>query len=164
MVLKEIRNRRSVREFKADQIRDDVLLDVIKAGFFAPSARNNKAAEFLVIRDQDLKDKITLIVGQEFIKTAQVLIIPAIDSEKSVLPVQDLSVISENIFLQAVHLGLGSVWKNLNPDWEEKVKEITGIPENYRIINIIPIGYPKEETVSHTDDEFSGQKIHQEKW
>jgi nitroreductase len=164
MVLKEIRNRRSVREFKTDQIRDDVLLDVIKAGFFAPSARNNKAAEFLVIRDQDLKDKITLIVGQEFIKKTQVLIIPAINSEKSVLPVQDLSVISENIFLQAVHLGLGSVWKNLNPDWEEKVKEITGIPKNYRIINIIPIGYPKEETVPHADDEFSGQKIHQEKW
>ena len=116
-----------------------------------------------------MKDKIFEVVGQEFIKEAPVLIIPAIDAEKSVMPVQDLSVASENMFLQAAALGLGTVWKSISwkgvrPGAEEKIKNLLGIPGKYKIINIIPVGYPKVKPKAYTNREFDDNKIHKEKW
>jgi len=47
---------------------------------------------------------------------------------------------------------------------EEKIKKLLEIPEQYKIINIIPVGYPKEKPEPHHDRDFDEKKIHQEKW
>lgn len=165
-MLQAILNRKSVREFKPDSIIDEQITEIIKAGQFAPSARNNKSVEFIVIKNQETKDKIFEIVGQETMKSAPVLIVPTIDSVKSMCPIQDLSVVSENIFLQAAEMGLGTVWKALKGELpeEEKIKEILKIPEQYKVINLIPLGYPSTQNKPHIDAEFSAEKIHQEHW
>jgi len=166
MIIKEILNRRSVREYKEKAVLEEDITEIIKAGQFAPTASNNQAVEFLVIRDQQTKDKIFEIVGQEFIKEASVLIIPVSNTTQTNCPVQDLSIASENMFLQATALGLGTVWKALKAEdaEEEKIKKLLGIPEQYMAINIIPVGYPKEKTIPHPDEDFNAQKIHHEKW
>ena len=165
MIIKEITNRRSVREYKNKEVPDGDIGKIIKAGQFAPSARHNQAVEFIVVRNQQTKDEIFEIAGQEFVKQAKVLIIPISDTEKSTnLAVQDLSAASENMFLQATALGLGTVWKNVRPEWEERVKKLLGVPARYKVINIIPVGYPKEKPIPHTDKDFDAKKIHQEKW
>lgn len=168
MVIKEILNRRAVRNYKQDPIPQEYITEIIKAGQFAPTARNNRAVEFVVVREQETKNKIFDAMSgespQPFIKEAPVLIIPASDTSKSGLSIQDLSNASENMFLQARALGLGTVWKHLEEDWVRGVKKVLGIPEQYMIINIIPVGYPKEEMPPHTDADFSAERIHEEKW
>ncbi len=166
MIIKEILNRRSVREYKDKEIPEEYIIEIIKAGQFAPTARHNQAVEFIIVKNQKTKDEIFEIVGQEFVKTAQVLIIPVTDTTKTNCPMQDLSVASENMFLQATALGLGTVWKALKTEFneEEKIKKLFGIPEKYKVINIIPVGYPKEKPVPHTDEDFDAKKIHREKW
>jgi nitroreductase len=164
MVIKEILNRRAVREFQNKEVPDELIKEVIKAGQFAPTGRNNKAVEFVVVKDLATKEKIFAICGQEFVRTAPVLIIPATDETKTGLPAQDLSVATENIFVQAAAFGLGTVWKNLQPDWAQSVKKLLQIPENFKIINLIPLGYPAKEPVPHYEEEFSEKKIHKEKW
>jgi len=86
------------------------------------------------------------------------------DTDKTSLAIQDLSVATENVFLQAAALGLGTVWKNLEPDWEEGVKKLFNIGQNYKAINIIPIGFYKTILAPHDDSEFSESKIHMGKW
>ena len=166
MVIKEISNRRSVREYQDREVSEKDIAEIIKAGQFAPTARHNQAVEFIVIRDQKTKDEIFEIVGQEFVKMAKILIIPITDTTQTNCPVQDLSVASENMFLQATALGLGTVWKNLKTELgeEEKIKKLLGIPNQYTVINLIPVGYPKEKPVPHTDQDFDHKKIHEEKW
>jgi len=164
MVLKEILNRRSVREYKPDEVPDEFIMEIIKAAQFAPTGRSAHAIEFLVIKEQKTKDEIFKIAGQEFLKQAPVLLIMLCDTDKTDLAIQDLSVATENVFLQATALGLGTVWKNLNPDWEEGIKKLLNIQRNYKAINIIPIGFPKIISAPHNDDEFSENKIHMEKW
>jgi nitroreductase len=68
MVIKEILNRRSVREYKSKEVPQKYIIEIIKAGQFVPSARNNQAIDFIVVRNQKTKDRIFEIVGQEFIK------------------------------------------------------------------------------------------------
>lgn len=166
MVIKEILNRRSVREYKPEAIPRECIVEIIKAGQFAPTARNNRAIDFIVIENQKTKNKIFEIVGQEFVKTAPVLIILASDTAKTNCPIQDLSVASENMFLQATALGLGTVWKALKAEFKEaeKIKKLLKIPEQYTIINIIPVGYPKETPEPHRDRDFVDKKIHKGKW
>jgi len=166
MIIKEILNRRSVREYEEKDVSEEDIIEIIKAGQFAPTASNNQAVEFIVLRDQQTKEKIFEIVGQEFIKEAAILIIPVSDTTQTNCPVQDLSVASENMFLQATALGLGTVWKALKEEnaEEKKIKKLLGIPEQYMAINIIPVGYPKEKPIPHPDKDFKAKKIHHEKW
>lgn len=164
MVIEAIKNRRSVREYKTADIPERYIKEIIKAGQFAPSAHNNRAVEFIVIKDKRTKEKIFKIVGQKFIKEAPVLIIPTTDTEKTNFAIQDLSVVSENMLLQATDMGLGAVWKAVSSMWEKKIKELLGIPAKYKIINIIPVGFPKEKIFPHTEIDFNPSKIHKEKW
>lgn len=164
MVIKEILNRRSVKEYKSKEVPQKYIIEIIKAGQFAPTARNNKAVEFVVIRNQKTKDRIFEIVGQEYVKEAAVLIIPVSDTTKTNCLIQDLAVATENMFLQATSLELGTVWKNLQPEWAKKIKKLLRIPANYTAINIIPVGYPTKECEPHTDKNFDNKKIHKEQW
>lgn len=164
MINKEIKNRRSVREYKTRAVFEKYIVEIIKAGQFAPTAKHNQAVEFIVVKKQETKDKIFEIVGQEFVKEAKVLIVPLTDTAKTDFSIQDLSVATENMFLQATALGLGTVWKNLRSEWVEEIKNLLGIPKQFMVINIIPVGYPKTKPEPHSDKDFDSKKIHKEKW
>ena len=165
MVLPAIIKRRAVREFKSDPVSDKDIEEIIKAAQFAPTAYNNRSTQFIIVKDSETKTKIFEIVGQEFLRFAPVIIIPVVDLKKTGLPIQDLSVATENIFLQAAELGLGTVWKNVdNGEQTEKIRELLNIPKQFEMINLIPLGYPKSPSSPHTDEMYDQNKIHQEKW
>jgi nitroreductase len=56
-VLRNIYGRRSVRRYKPDPVPYDVLLEVIKAGTYAPTARNQQPWRFVVITDKAQIDR-----------------------------------------------------------------------------------------------------------
>ncbi len=164
MIIKEITNRRSIREYKADAVSEQDVLEIIRAAQFAPSAKNNHAIEFVVVRDQTAKDKLCEVAGQEFVKKASVLVALVLDTTKTPCPIQDVSAAAENMLLQAVALGLGAVWKNVRPEIADRMKAIIGIPENFLLNVIVCLGYPNESKPSHADAEFDQNKVHNEKW
>jgi nitroreductase len=168
MTIDAIRNRRSVREYKSDQVRDEDITEIIKAAQFGPTAHNNQAIEFVVVREQATKDEIYGITGsdetQRFVSHAPVLLVMVTDKEKTPMPIEDLSAASENVFLEAVSRGLGSVWKHITAEQDPQIKELLGIPGNFTLINVIPIGYAASAPEPKSDYDFQPEKIHQEKW
>ena len=166
MINKSIQNRRSVRVYSDQPVARELIEEIIKAAQFSPTAMNKRAWEFVVLEDQTDKDKLfdSLSAKQEFIKTAPFIIIPLIDNTKSVLPVQDLSIAIENIFIQATELGLGSVWKNVQASEAELIKSAFNIPEDFTLLAVLPIGYPAQELPAHTNAEFEAAKIHWHKF
>lgn len=64
-VLSVIKGRRSTRKFLEKEIPDDVLMQIIDAGRFAPSNTNRQGWKFLIIKNQELKDKIHKQVSQK---------------------------------------------------------------------------------------------------
>jgi nitroreductase len=163
-MLDEIKNRRAVRKYKSKPVSRKDITEIIKAAQFAPSSMSTKAWEFLVIENIELKEKIFKIVGQDFVKEAPVLIVPTMDTKKTIMPIQDLSLACENIFLQATNLGLATVWKNVRKEVQEEVKTVLKIPQSYMIINLIPVGYSDEEVIPHNDSDFEENKIHWGSW
>lgn len=164
MIIKEIASRRSIRQFTDEPVSDEDLEEIVKAAQFAPTERNTRAWEFVIVRDQKIKDKIFEGFEQPFLAKAPALIIPVIDEVKTTLPIQDLSIASAFIFLQTEALGLGAVWENVNPERAKTIREILGIPDNFMIINIIPLGHPAQKLPPHTDNEFQKEKLHPDKF
>ncbi|MHB8127640.1 MAG: nitroreductase family protein [Mobilitalea sp.] len=57
-VIKCIKERRSIRKYKTEQITEDELEIILEAGLYAPNAGGRQSPVFIVTQDKDLNDKI----------------------------------------------------------------------------------------------------------
>ena len=53
-----IKTRRSIRNYKEDQIPQDLLKEVVELARFAPSWKNTQIARYYVVQTPQLKQKI----------------------------------------------------------------------------------------------------------
>ncbi len=68
-VLRTIKNRRSVRKFKAEQIKREELDAIVEAGIYAPTAHNEQPWHFTVIQNAEVLNHINLRVNEEMAKS-----------------------------------------------------------------------------------------------
>ncbi len=57
----DIKNRRSVKEYKKEQITDAELMEVLEAGMNAPSGGNRQPAVFIVVQNREWIDKLCVL-------------------------------------------------------------------------------------------------------
>lgn len=166
MLLPAIKARRSCRSFKPDPVPDNLVQELLKAAFFAPTARHMRAVECIVVTDQKTRQAIAdALTPQEFVAQSPVIIVPVADTKAASKPREDLTLATANIWLQATHLQLGCVWKHVHDGEEQaKLRAALGIPAHYLVINVLPIGYPVEMPPPHLDAECDPKKIHREKF
>ena len=99
-------------------------------------------------------------------KGAPLAIIVLCNKTKMTTPLyveQDLSAATENILLEATHLGLGSVWLGVSPNEERmnNLKEIFGLNDDYYAFSAIIIGYPKNEIIK--ERKYDDNLVHHNK-
>ncbi|MEG0842318.1 MAG: nitroreductase family protein [Erysipelotrichaceae bacterium] len=152
-VKETIEKRRSVREF-TDQIIDGaVLKEVLDAGRLAPSASNRQRWKFIVVEDQELKDAlVAACANQNFVAKGQAIIVVCGDQGKTMRCGQSINTIDCSIalsfmMLEAWELGLGMCW--IGAFYEDQVRKILDIPQEYEIVALSPIGYPAKEIPAH---------------
>ncbi|MFW9845394.1 MAG: nitroreductase family protein [Candidatus Thorarchaeota archaeon] len=147
LMLEAILKRRSGRAFTDRPVPNALLESILEAGRRAPSCANAQAWNYVVLRETNALEKAheALSRGNAWGKRAPVMIIVAAKEDGGCpshnLPyfMMDIGLTTENMLLQAVHLGLMA---HPTAGWnEEKLKEITGIPADYRIGTVIFIGY-----------------------
>lgn len=149
-VMDAIRKRRSVRGYLDREIEDDKLKAVLEAGRLAPSAHNGQEWKFVVVKDKALREKLSEAAkGQKFVAEAPVVIAAcAVETEKvmscgqTAYPI-DLAIAVDHMTLKAVEEGLGTCW--IGAFYEDRVKPILGIPEDVRVVVLLPLGYPSVE-------------------
>jgi len=172
-MLEIIKKRRSVRKFKKKDVEKEKLNEILKAAMYSPSAMHRRPWEFIVVKDQELKNKLAKVTfWSSFVKDAPIVLIIAA-KKKFLSPwwIEDCSIVAEAIYLEATNQGLGTCFcqvlgtKNiLLKDSEEGVRQIIHAPKNLHILCIMPIGYPAETKTKHSEKEFDIKKIHHEKW
>ena len=57
--------------------------------------------------------------------------------------IQDVSIVAAHAMFEAWELGIGSCWVNYFPN--SKIEEAFGLPENEKLVLLMPIGYPAED-------------------
>jgi 5,6-dimethylbenzimidazole synthase len=60
-----VKKRRSIRSFKTDPVPDEYVSKIIEAARYAPSGANSQPWEFIVVKDQAIKDRIVSIIGEQ---------------------------------------------------------------------------------------------------
>jgi nitroreductase len=136
-----IEKRASVRQFAPSSISKSELKQIIDAGRRAPSGNNRQPWEFIGITDEDILAKLGKI--QDCIGQAAGAIAIVVDEDATAYWKEDAAAAIENMLLAATALGYGSLWvegyvlKN-----EDYGKQVLNIPDDKRLIAIIPIGKP----------------------
>ena len=60
-----VKKRRSIRSFRTDPVPDENVEKIIEAARHAPSGANSQPWEFIVVRNQEIKDRIVGIVSEQ---------------------------------------------------------------------------------------------------
>ncbi|MEA1868217.1 MAG: nitroreductase [Thermodesulfobacteriota bacterium] len=145
-VLDAIYKRRSVRDFTADLIERDTLLEIIKAGTWAPSGLNNQPWRFAIVTDKALKAKFEELTRYEkVIKGAKVLIPVFVDRDAMYHELKDHQAIGaclQNMLLAAYSLGLGAVWLGEILKNSDRVRDILSLSKNLDLMAVLALGHP----------------------
>jgi len=146
-VSKAIISRRSIRAYESRGVEEDKLVRVLESGRLSPSASNRQERRFVVVRDAKTRQLLSEAArNQGFVAEAPVVIAAcSVEKDYVMLCGQpaytiDTAIAVDHMTLQAVEEGLGTCW--IGAFDEKKVKEILKIPEDIRVVALLPIGYP----------------------
>lgn len=166
--LKTILNRRSIRKFKSEQIKDEELQLILEAAKFAPSAMNQQSYHFTVVQNKEILQKIENVTKSAFLNSGNpsfearakgenftpfynspTFIIVTGDA-KAIAPQNDGSLAIGNILIAAESLGIGTCWIHalsfvFSTEEGKVLKKELGIPEHYIAIGSVALGYKDME-------------------
>jgi nitroreductase len=141
-----ILTRRSIRCYENKDIPEEVLQQILETGRQAPSAANRQPIHFVIVTDRDILKNLCDNLINRFVKYAPVAIVGCADI-KSLLTgkwaVVDATIAMENMVIAAWTLGIGSCW--IGACNEEKVKELLKIPDKWKFVALLTLGYPAEQ-------------------
>ena len=138
--LEAIHRRRSVREFTGDPIPREDIEKIVDAGRMAATGYNRQPWEFIVVTEKSMIDQLK--VAARWMENAGAVIAVALDPTTKYW-LEDGSAAVENMLIASTALGYGSCWlEGYTLPREEEFKELLGVPENRRLLTLVPIGVP----------------------
>ncbi len=148
-VYEAIKTRYSVRDYQDRPIEPDKLERVLDAGRLAPSGHNRQEWKFVVVSDPDLRAGLGAGSNQPFVGKAPVVIVTVGTDPDRVMKCgmpadpMDCAIAIDHMTLAAVAEGLGTCW--IGSFAQDACRELLGVPDSARIVELLPIGYPAGE-------------------
>ncbi len=161
-------NRRSTRKFLDQKIEDDKIKKLLTAALLAPSSKGSRPWEFIVVTELALLSVLADAKphGASLIKHAPLAIIIAGDKTKSDVWIEDCSIASVFIQLEAEALGLGSCWVQINRRYyndeitsNEYIHQHFNIPDRLEVLSVVGIGYKAIERPPLSDCDILWDKV-----
>jgi len=131
--LENLYTRRSIRRYRPEQITDEELEQVLKAGMFAPTGMNKQTTIIIAVQNREdvaeLSRLNAAVWGQNidpFYGAPTVLVVMAAEGEPNAM--KDGSLVMGNLMNAAHAVGLGSCWIN-------RAEEVFRMPEGRALLN-----------------------------
>ncbi|MDQ7097191.1 nitroreductase family protein [Desulfosporosinus sp. PR] len=151
--IETIMKRKGTLSYTGQQIKDSDRDTIISCGIAGPTARNLQNRHFTVVQKQELLQQINdgvrtvMSAPAEYnpLYGAPTLIVMSAPIE-ALFADQDCAIAVENMSLTATALGLGSRYivsptRFIESDAGKMVKQALGIPEGYRSVACLIVGY-----------------------
>lgn len=139
-----VERRASVRSFAPADIDEGDLTRIVDAGRRAPSGYNRQPCEFIVVQNPDLLQDLGKVQG--CISEAGAAIAVVVDEQATRFWKEDAAAAIENMLLATVALGYASLWvEGYVLKHENLAREILAVPEDRRLLAILPVGRPASE-------------------
>ena len=165
-----INTQRGIRRFKPDPVPRELITRLLRAAIKAPSGGVRQGWSFIVIRDQETKDKIGELyrTGDRFSITPELTgqvrrvygAAQYLEDHMEDVPAFILACIEmnangtfsaasiypavQNILLAARGLGLGCCLTTRQTRFEEDIKQLINIPDDVATAALLPLGFPAE--------------------
>jgi nitroreductase len=146
-----IKTRRSIRNYKGDDIPEEKLMKILEAARLAPSGKNGQPWRFVIVKEKKLREALVdACRGQKYLAQAP-LVIAACGSDAEAYQKQggymtsmvlDIGIAMEHLVLAATEEGLGTCW--IGAFNENDVRKILNVPSNLRVVALTPLGFPDE--------------------
>ena len=153
-ILETIYTRRSIRQYTGEPVSREQLLEIIKAGTWAPSGRNNQPWRFVIVRDAAARQQLgTHTKYHTVIEAASACIAVFIDKEAIYSEVKDhqsMGACLQNMLLAAHGLGLGAVWLGEILKNGEAVRKLLELPETLELMAVVAVGHPADQKRTST--------------
>lgn len=152
-VIKALKERRSIRKFKAEMPKKEDLNQIIEAGLYAASGRGQQSPIIIAVTNKELRDRLSVanckIGGWDssfdpFYGAPAVFIVLADKSFNTYL--YDGSLVMGNMMVAAHSLGLGSIWIHRakeefeTAEWKKLLSDL-GIKGDFEGIGHCAVGY-----------------------
>ena len=152
-VIKAMKERRSIRKFKAEMPSKADLEQIVEAGLYAANGRGRQAVITIAVTDKELRDKLSAVnneimggpEGNDPFYGAPAILIVLTNKEMPTAP-YDGSLVMGNLMLAAHSLGLGSIWIHRAkeefemPEYQKLLKDL-GIEGEWEGIGHCAVGY-----------------------
>ena len=164
-----LEKRRSVREYEDRKVPLDLIQEIIGDCTKAPNAGNMQLWRFIVINNKDFMKKISDACKQAILADIEKnpdspmkgykaviekkdhnvfhnapALVYIVGSAKGATIPMDCSLAAAYFMLSAASKGLGTCWVAQGAMFRDKaLSDEIGLPENYRIVAPIILGYPK---------------------
>lgn len=168
-----IKNRRSMRKFTDEELTQEEVVTLMKAALMAPTSKRSNAWQFVVVDDKETLQKLSRCKEQasQFIADAALAVVVMADPLGSDVWIEDASIASIYLQLQAEDLGLGSCWVQVRERFaapgitsEEYVRDVLDIPLQLQVLSIITIGHKGMERKPFNEEHLQWEKIHLNKY
>ena len=150
----DIKNRRSVKQYKKEQISDAELMEILEAGMNCPTGGNRQSPVFIVVQNREWIDKLCVLNAKiagapegwdVFYGAPTVIVVAASASTPDA--VKDGSLAIGNMLNAAYALGLGGRWINradgmLEDELGKKLLKEAGYEGDYIGVGNVILGYP----------------------
>lgn len=174
-----IKGRRSIRKYRDTPVREEDLLAVLEAARWAPSWANSQCWRFIVVRDAAVKAQLSEVLtdwnpARRAVKEAPLLIVAcgqlgksgyyhgAPSTQKGDWYMFDTGLAMQNLTLAAHALGLGTVHVGAFDD--VKAAKMLGVPDDFRVIEMMPLGYPNVEAKAPPPRREVAEQLYYEHW
>lgn len=166
-MLELMRNRRSIRKFLDKPVEREKLDAILECALRSPSSRGRNPWKIWVISNKYALEKASKAKphGVDFVREAPVAYIVAGYPEVTDVWVEDCSIVSIVIQLEAEALGLGSCWGQIRNrphddgmSASDYLKKELGLDDDCEVLSIIAVGYKGEVKEGHSKAPYEKSK------
>lgn len=171
--------RRSRRSYTNAQILQEALDEIVQAGLLAPTGRNLKPNEIIMVRNKTMLETLSRAKtgGSAMLAEADAALVVIGDTARSDTWIEDGAITMTYMQLAAEEQGVGNCWVQIRNRQSQTVLangeqlssnayvcQALEIPTPYEVLAILSLGMSKEARPPHTAADIDRSKLHMEKF
>lgn len=163
------KKRRSIRTYTEEELSQDEVVELMKVALLAPSSKSVRPWQFILVDDKTLLHQLSECkpAGSQLVAGAPLAVVVVADPLLSDVWIEDASVASTMLLLQAEDMGLGACWvqvrNRMGQDGmpaADSIRELLALPEHYEVLSIIAVGHKALERKSVDESKLQWEKLH----